>query len=335
MVRRLIAVGVFLAVLFLILLVFRACQDARKDRGLDNYVRDLTAIADGSSQLSAEFFGRLNDPGELTPQTLADAVATDESSAQSLLQRVQDLSTPEQMAGPQSQIRLAFELRRDALASIAAQLPAALGGEGSADQAVETIAGDMRQLLAGDVIYAHARREIEKILAAEGVSSEDGASAPPVSNFLPEPVADWIDELEVGSKLALIAGVAAGSDGAIHGVGILQTEIRPGPVILIPDTPNTITVDDSTVEIHVSVDNQGTADETELAVSFELTGTGFSDSGDGTIPKIAPGESKTVVMTLGENPPIGSALTLTVRVLPVIGEAIAENNESSYPITVQ
>ena len=61
----------------------------------------------------------------------------------------------------------AFELRRDALAGIADDIPTALGDEGR-DDAIDRIAEDMRAFLASDVLFARAQADIQTVLDERG-----------------------------------------------------------------------------------------------------------------------------------------------------------------------
>ena len=53
-------------VLILVLLAFKGCLNARKERSFENYARDLEGIVAQSQQLSKEFFTRLSDPAART-----------------------------------------------------------------------------------------------------------------------------------------------------------------------------------------------------------------------------------------------------------------------------
>ena len=56
------ALGVGVLILILLVLGIRGCLNARKERGFENYVRDLDAIVTESKQLSETFFNRLERP---------------------------------------------------------------------------------------------------------------------------------------------------------------------------------------------------------------------------------------------------------------------------------
>src|SRR5207342_107580 len=90
-VRRAVGVGVLVVLLILIILGIRGCLNARKERSFENYVSDLTAITTQTNQLSRGFFGRLSDPGDLSPLSFEAQVAADRGNAESLASRVDEL----------------------------------------------------------------------------------------------------------------------------------------------------------------------------------------------------------------------------------------------------
>ena len=51
-----------------------------------------------------------------------------------------------------------------------------------------------------------------------------------------------------------------------------------------------------------------------------------------TIPEIAAGEQKPVTIPLTKQPPTGQNVPITVRVKPVPGEEVTDNNESEYTV---
>ena len=74
------------------------------------------------------------------------------------------------MAGAQAELEQSFELRRDALAGVADQIPNALSD--NREEALDAIAADMKTLLASDVLYERARGEIQVVLREEEIAGE-------------------------------------------------------------------------------------------------------------------------------------------------------------------
>ena len=226
LVRRAVGAGVVVLLLILIVLGIRGCLDARKERGFENYVSDLNAIAAQSKQLSEDFFNRLSDPGNLSPLSLEAEIKSYRGSAEGLADRVDSLDTPDELQGAQSELELAFDLRRDALTGISDNISTALGTQGRS-QAVNAIADYMRYFLASDVLYQRARTEIDAVLEDQGIDERA-----PESIFLTDPER-WLDSLEVTSALAQVSGGKQASGGT-HGLALYQTIIKPGDVSLDP-----------------------------------------------------------------------------------------------------
>jgi CARDB protein len=322
--RRAVGVGVFIVILILIVLGIRGCLNARKQRGFENYVSDLNAIAAQSKQLSSDFFNRLNDPGNLTPLSFEAEVKADRGTAESLASRVDALSTPDELKSAQTELSLAFQLRRDALTGIADNISTALGKQGRVG-AVNAIAGYMQYFLASDVLYQRAQAQIDAGLQDQGINEKA-----PDSIFLTDPQR-WLDPLQVSSALALVSGGKQASSGT-HGLALYQTTVKPGNVSLDPNSPATIS-GSGPPEVDVQVQNQGDSEETDVGVSFQLTGGSQTISGEATIPRIAAGGIETASIPIQPAPDTGTQLTLEVTVQPVPGEQIADNNRSTYQVT--
>jgi len=324
MVRRAVGVGVFVVLLILIVLGIRGCLNARKERGFENYVSDLNAIAAQSKQLSNDFFGRLNDPGNLSPLSFEAEIKADRGTADSLATRVDDLNTPDELNSAQNELSLAFQLRRDALTGIADNISTALGNQGRT-QAVNAIAGYMQYFLASDVLYKRAQGGIDTGLSDQGIDEKA-----PDSVFLTDPQR-WLDPLQVSSALALVAGGKQATSGT-HGLALYQTTLKPGNVSLDPNSTATIS-GGGAPEVDVQVQNQGDSEETDVGVSFQLTGGTQTISGTATIPRIAAGGIQTASIPIQPAPDTDQQLTLEVTVTPVPGEQIADNNRSTYQVT--
>lgn len=324
--KRLIAFAVGVAILVLLLFGLRACLDARKARSYEDYLRDLDALATNTSQLSSEFFQRFRDPGEASKLEFQAQLGASRGTSEELLSRAQGLDAPDELDQAQKDLELAFELRRDGVASVVEQTETALGNRGSL-AAVEQISLDMRKFLASDVLYSRAREEIERVLAEQELNGE----VPP-SQFLPEPIEPWLDELELAAMLARVAGETGGADTS-RGTELSSTVLRPGNVPLAPDSLNSVAKLPDGVE--VAVVNGGVSDERDVVVSYEILGSTDLVEGEMTIARIAPGESGSTVIPVDGDIPTGEELSLIVTVLPVPGETIIENNKLAYRVTFE
>ncbi|MCB0867405.1 MAG: hypothetical protein KDB48_01795 [Solirubrobacterales bacterium] len=322
LVRRGIALGAGLLVLILLIFAVRGCLDARKNRSLEEYANNVTQIVNETNTLGKSFFERLSDPGELSVTEFTSEIQSDRSAMDGFLSRVEKLDTPGDMSAAQDSLTLVYQLRAGAMNEIADRMSTALGDEG-AEAAKRQIAGQMEVLAAADVLYNRVtRHQVDNTIASNGASSP----ALPRSTFLDNP-ADWISADAVDDALGGVSGTTSTedpNDGLIHGTGISSVTI--GGTTLSPDVSNTIPAGtDPTVE--VTVQNQGTADESDVQVSVSVNGTTL----EGSIPSISAGSTGTASIPLTPAPT--GEVTLDVSVEGVPGEQLLDNNEASYTVS--
>ena len=319
MLRRAIALGAGLLVAILLVLGVRGCLDARKERALEDYARDVSTIVEETDGTSDAFFKRLEDPGSLSVQDFANEVNADRSAMESYLSRVDSLDTPGDMSQPQEALELVYEMRAGALTSIADKLPTALGDAGR-EQAVEAISDDIRTLFASDRVYEDvAQPGIQSVLDEEEIEAKI-----PDSQFVPDGLL-WLDSEQVDSALGGISGSTASvNDGLIHGLGLVGASLDG--TSLQDGVPVTIQAG-GTPQLDVQVMNQGEAEESGVTVSVSVDG----DTLEEQVQTIAPGETQTVSIPLTPAP--SGSVTLDVEVQPVPGEEVEENNVASYPVT--
>ena len=323
-VRRLIALGVGLVFLFIVIFGVKACLDNRKARGFANYASDLGSIVTQTNQLAFEFFNRLQTPPEKSsPLNLQAAIATDRGTAEGLLDRVEGLDTPDDLADAQDELVKSYQLRRDALAGIAEQIPTALGAEGRTE-AIDAIAADMRLLLAGDVLFDRAQDDIAATLTEEEIGAviED-------SIFLPEPVTRWLDDDELTLILSAFAADAGECSGT-RGLELVGVAIDKTP--LVAGSENTAEVGDG-LDLTAEISNAGDTDEVDVAVSAELQGPTGVLEGEGAISRIEPGQIQETAIAFTDDPPTGVPLTLEVKAQPVPCETLLDNNNLTYTVT--
>lgn len=322
MLRRLMAVGVGIVIVILVVLGVRGCLNARKERAFENYVADLSALTSESNSVSERFFGRLEDPGKLSPLEFETEVKADRSSAEGLLDRATGLDGPDELDEAEELVTLAFQLRRDALAVTADLIATAFAREGS-NRATKEIAAQMRTLLAGDVLYARAQTLVDEALAGQEID----ASAP-ASQFLPDSP-NWLDVDAVADALAQVSGSEAAAPG-VHGLGLIQTTLLPTAALLEEGVPAVVAADGA--ELEIQVQNQGESEETDVVVGYEIEG---GASGAETVNRLAPQETAAVNVPIQPAPSPGEVVTLTVRVEPVPGEKVEDNNEAVYEVTFE
>lgn len=318
LIRRLIGVGVGVALLILLVIGFRGCLEARSDRGLRNYTQDVSTIMQESEQRGSELFDALEDDN-LTDVQLKDKISSVRSASSSLLDRAENVSTPDQMADAQSATTQALRLRRDALELITANIGAATG-DTETTEAIETISNQMAALFASDVLWAQlAVPEIGDVLTADDLEAPE---LPP-GNFLPanDPT-KYLDETEV---VSLVAGADSGaSTGGLRGLELAQVSV--GDTALSAD--QTTTVADNAREIRVQVLNGG--EQVERAVNVIVTVDDQEVSEP--IPQIEAGATEEAAIPLETVPQPGSEVTIEVLVEPVPGEQVSDNNQATYTV---
>ena len=322
MIRRGIALVGGLLVLILLVLGVKGCLNARKERALKDYARNVSQIVDETAQTSKAFFNRLDDPGDLSVTEFEAEINADRSAMDNYLQRVEKLDTPGDMSRAQNGLELVYQLRAGAMDDIAQRMSFALG-EAGRDAAISDIAHDMRTLLASDVLYEDVvRPEINNVLADNGIEGRDV----PESKFLPDGI-EWLDESKVDSALSDVTGATGGATtgSCPCGTGLIGASVNG--TTLTEGVPVTVSGGGSP-EIDVQVQNQGNSDLSGVTVSVSVDG-GSPITQD--ISSIAPGETQTATIALTPAP--SGQVTLEVDVEPVTGEEVTDNNKASYTVT--
>jgi hypothetical protein len=319
--RRALALGGGLIVLILIVLGVKGCLDARANRALEDYARNVTQIAEETEQTSKRFFDRLNDPGALSVTEFETEVEADRSAIDNQASRVDGLSAPGDMGSAQEALELSYQLRASGMAQIAAKISTALGDAG-AEQAMDAIARQMEKFLASDVIYEDVvRPEIDGVLASNGIEGSDV----PASTFLPDGT-KWLDESEVSGALGSISGSSGAAAPGTHGLGLGGVTVNGSEL-----GEELVSVSaEETVEVEVQVENQGESTENGVSVSVSVDG---GNTLEGTIDTIGAGETGTVTIPLTPTPE--GEVTLEVKVATVPGEQISENNEAAYTVSFE
>jgi hypothetical protein len=308
--------------LILIVLGVKGCLDARKDRALSDYARNVTQIVEETDQTSKAFFDKLDEPGSLSVTEFINQVSADRSAMDNYASRVDGLDTPGDMSHAQSALELVYELRASAMNEIAEKISTALGDVGS-EQATKGIAKQMQKLLGSDVLYAAVvRPEINGVLATNGIDGSDV----PKSVFLADETR-WLDEGEVSAALGSVSGSSSGSVSGVHGLGLISTSVN-GTELVAESTSSVSS--EGTPEVEVEVANQGESTENGVSVSVSVSG---GTTLSGTIDSIGAGESQSLSIPLTPAP--SGEVTLEVKVDTVPGERVSENNEASYTVAFE
>jgi hypothetical protein len=319
MLRRGLALGGGLILLILVVLGVKGCLDARANRELSDYARNVAAIVDETQQTSKAFFERLEDPGSASVTDFVDQVNADRSAVDTYASRIDDLSTPGDMSRAQSNLELSYQLRANAMDEIAEKMSTALADSG-AEKATAAIARQMQKLLASDVVYEQVvRPEVDGVLAANGISDSDL----PESTFLADE--KWLDESTVSEALGALGGGGTDVSG-VHGTEIAGVTVNGTE--LIEGAPTTIAGEEGVV-VEVEVRNPLESTESGVGVAVTVEGNTLKE----TIDELPAGETGTALITLTPTP--SGEATIEIEVEPVPGEEVLENNEAAYTLLVE
>ncbi len=320
MLRRGLALGGGLILLILIVLGVKGCLDARANRKLSDYARNVTQIVEETQQTSESFFTKLEEPGSESVTDFVEQVNADRSAVDSQASRIDDLGAPGDMSHAQSNLELSYQLRASAMDEIAEKMSTALADNGAA-KATATIAKQMQKLLASDVIYEQVvRPEVDGVLADNGISDSDL----PESTFLASE--KWLEESAVSSALGAISGEETAGVSGVHGTELAGVSVNGTE--LIEGAPTTIAGEEG-AEVEVSVTNSG--ESTENGVNVAVTYEGNTVKGE--IDELPLGETGTALIPLTPTP--SGEVTLEVEVEAVPGEHLTENNEAVYTLLIE
>jgi len=335
MVRRGAAAGIGLLVVLLLVFGIRGCLNGRQEQALKDYNRDVASLVQDADANAEDFYNTL---GGGTAAGDGGAASTDVQSeinqlrtrAQGLTKRAEGLSVPGEMRPAHVNLLLSLSLVQEAIGKVAEKIPAALSTDSAtAVPAVRGIAGEMRAFDAGDVVYNRRTAALIKQVLDD---NEIGGQVIESSSFLQN--LGWMQPSTVARRISSQAGRGAG-DGAAsepapgtHGHGLLAVSV--GDLTLTPGDANSLTAA-SNVTFNVKVANQGDNPEQDVRVRVRISGAGDPVRAEQVIDQTQAKTETTVAIKLGDPPPIGQAITITVEVLPVSGEKNTENNTLTFP----
>jgi len=327
MVRRTIAIVGGLLLLILVVFVFRGCLDARKERAMEDYVRDANELVELSKAESGTLFDVLTAPSEedqsVDRQNQANTLRAESAN---LADRAHDLDVPDELSDAHRYFLEALELRRDGLAVVADQLPGALAQE-ERRSSTGRIAQMMQVFLASDVLL-RSRYDLllRDALEAENIDDPEPAGQTALT-FVED--TDWLDPDFVADQIAGIRGSGGSATPGLHGNGLGTVSLAG--VALTPGGNATVPLS-SDAAFDIQVVNQGESTETDVTVTVKVGQGGDALDLEETIPEIAAGEAKPVSIPLSEQPPTGQNIPITVRVKPVPGEEVTDNNEAEFTV---
>jgi hypothetical protein len=326
MVRRTIAIGGAVIAFILIVLLFRGCLDARKERAMEDYVRDSNDLIAQSNAESSRLFDILKTPSgqdqSVDRQNQANELRVDSAT---LVDRAHDLDVPGQLSTANDYFVESLELRRDALNVVAEELPGALAQE-ERRSSTARIAQMMQVFLASDVLLkSRYKPSLSDALDKEGINATLPTN--PQLTFVKD--LSWLQPSFVADQIAGIRGSGGSATPGLHGNGLGSVSL--GGVALTPGASATVQLTSDTA-FDVQVANQGDSTETDVVVTVTVGQGADATKLEETLPEIAPGETKNVTIPLTGQPPTGQNVPIKVAVKPVPGEQVTDNNEADFTV---
>jgi hypothetical protein len=324
MVRRTIAAGAALLVLILLVVGFKGCLNARKERAMEDYVRDSNELISLSKSESTKLFNALSAPNAQDQAVSRQNQANElRSESETIAERAQDLDVPDELSSAHDYLLESLELRRDALALVAEELPNALAQE-ERRTSTGRIAQSMQVFLASDVLLK-SRYRVDLIDALDKENIDATPPSKQVLTFVED--LNWIQPDYVADQIAGIRGSGGSATPGLHGNGLGTVSL--GGVALTPGGSATVALTRDTA-FDIQVVNQGDSTETDVGVTVTIGSGGDAIKLEETIDEIAAGEAKNVSIPLTDQPPTGQQVPLKVTVKAVPGEEVTDNNEGEF-----
>jgi hypothetical protein len=327
LIRRSVALVVGVLLLIALVLGIRGCLSARAEQQLTDYTRDTSDLVQESNRQSEQFFGLLRNPAGRSPADLQATVNGVRVRAARLVDRAGTVESPDEISEAHEFLTQTLEFRRDGLTAVARRLPAALADEGRGAASAQ-IAAQMQNFVASDVIYSQrflpglqGRLRSEQLL---------GQVRPPRSVFTQH--IDWLEPRFVSARLDAIREGEDADGGAapgLHGTGLGTVTVQPGGQTLAEQGGAAIPVTED-LAFAVQVQNQGQSVEQDVSVEVAITGAGRPIRVRATLDTIAVGATETVTIPLATAPPTGQPVSIVVRIAPVRGERMLDNNRGTF-----
>jgi hypothetical protein len=324
MVRRTIAAGAAILVFILLVIAFKGCLNARKERNMEDYVRNSNELVALSKAESRRLFDILSAPSDQSQavdrQNQANTLKVDSAT---LADRANNLDVPDQLSKAQDYFVESLELRRDALAIVADQLPGALAQE-ERRSSTARIAQMMQVFLASDVLL----RSRYKVVLSDALDKENvDAQVPkdPELTFVED--IQWLQPDYVADQISGIRGSSGTATPGLHGDGLGAVSLG-GVTLAAGAAPSVQLTRDTAFDIEVV--NQGDSTETDVGVTVTVSSGADAIKLEETIPEIAAGEAKHVSIPLSSQPPTGQQVPITVNVKAVPGEEVTDNNKGEF-----
>ena len=318
----LIAVAILLVVV--LVLWVRSCREAGEREAYEEYMNNVTLVAQSSEGIGRDFGALLTAPGVREPELRSRLVGLARRQREDVT-RTQDLSPPGRLRTGHEEVVEALQLRVSGLRGLASTFRRTARTR-DLDSASGLLGLQAQRLVASDVVWDDLFKDPA---AAELRRQGVGGVAVPDSNFVRDP--------DLGSSgfwlpvLRRLRGTATTTTpGTVRGNGVVAVTVLPSGRELSTDAANTVR---STADLAfaVTVENSGSSQEVRVPVTLTIAQRPPIVR-EQRIDVINPRERKRLVF--GDLPAVavGTRTTVRVEVAPVPGEKTTTNNEREYPV---
>jgi hypothetical protein len=307
--------------LILLIVGFKGCLDARKDRALKDYVRNVRSLVDQSNGQGQDAFTTLQESTKNASDVdRENSLRGLRLQASQLVDRARSLDHPGEVAQAQRFLIEMLEFRRDGLGAIGDILPTALTGQ-QRRQGVDRIAAQMQYFLVSDVIFrTRVLPNLRQPLKERGLLNEVQL---PDGRFLPD--IQWLDPATVATRLRGGTGTAnRQATPGVHGTGLGTVSL--GGQALAQGGSATVKLSRD-LAFSIQVVNQGQSEETDVRVKVTVGRGADAIQLEDSINRIAQGATQTVTIPLDKSPPTGQTVPISVVVEAVPGEKKTDNNK--------
>jgi hypothetical protein len=317
------------AILIVLLLIFwvNSCRESQRKDAYKNYVKDMSTLATDSQRLGRQFNLLLTTKGKKESDVEAELTGLAQQQKKNIADRARAMQPPGRLRKQHEHAVEAFDLRVSGLDGMARAFKSTAASK-NADFAGANLASQMKRLVASDVVWEDLFRDPTKLeLKRQGIT---GVQVPD-SLFLPN--SDIATTASMKLAWQRIHGASTGSGGSScspHGTMIVSTKVLPANKDLSTSTLNTIKAG-TNLRFSVTVQDSGCAQEVGIPVRLSIQQSGKPITAKQMINVINPGESKPVIFSVTQLPPLDQNTTITVEVSLVPHEQKIDNNTATYP----
>lgn len=329
--RRGIAIGGVVLVLFAVAVLINSCVSSQRVSALEDYNQEVVQLGQESESNVSEALTALAasaDQDAIAQRQTLDQLAAD---SRTLTDRARDLSTPGGLDAATWNLATALSLRADALARIADRIATARGtSRAQAEQATAQIAGQMQAIAGSDALWQ--LRVTPYVL--DRFKDEDMNTEPVVPSVALKDTS-WQDTGTVANRIGGEAEdpedtkeeIAPGTHGhALQGVSANGTTLSPSQ-------PTRVTATGDSVTFEVTVANSSENDAENVSITVTGTDTGTKKEVFNETRKLAQTKSgSTVPVRVPVSKPSAQAVNVTVEIKPVAGEDNKDNNKDTFAV---